>query len=135
MIRCYNTLTKQYQLVETSEIVETEYKRSYWREEQQGRRYYQRALALNEEIAYRSVYNKRVEDMVIEAEEIELLQKHIIKLSEKERLIIDCIYYQGMTKTATAKVLGVSDVHIGRLDKKIKTKLKESILEDYDYYV
>jgi len=46
----------------------------------------------------------------------------------RERLVIDLRYYRGLTQDQTAKILGVSQVQISRIEKKAILLLRERIL-------
>ena len=46
------------------------------------------------------------------------------RLSEQERTLIEMRYFQNKTQSAVAKVLGISQVQVSRLEKKILLKLR-----------
>ena len=46
------------------------------------------------------------------------LRDAIARLTERERLIIDLRYFHGLTQEKVARVIGVSQVQISRLEKK-----------------
>lgn len=64
-------------------------------------------------------------------EEKEKLLNHILlkellnELDEKERKLIEYRYYKDMTQTEVAKELGISQVQVSRLEKKILKNLRE----------
>lgn len=64
-------------------------------------------------------------------EEKEKLLNHILlnellnSLNEKERKLIEYRYYKEMTQTEVAKKLGISQVQVSRLEKKILKNLRE----------
>ena len=53
-----------------------------------------------------------------------LLEEMLAKLDKKERQLIYMRYYQDKTQTEIAKVMGVSQVQVSRLEKKILKKMK-----------
>ena len=53
-----------------------------------------------------------------------LLEEMLAKLDKKERQLIYMWYYQDKTQTEIAKVMGVSQVQVSRLEKKILKKMK-----------
>ena len=53
-----------------------------------------------------------------------LLEEMLAKLDKKERQLIYMRYYQDKTQTEIAKVIGVSQVQVSRLEKKILKKMK-----------
>ena len=48
-------------------------------------------------------------------------------LSEKEQMLILLRFYRGMTQDKTAKVLGVSQVQVSRMEKKASEFLRKAI--------
>ena len=58
------------------------------------------------------------------------LEMEIDKLSNKEKLIIQMRYYLDFNQEAVAKRLGISQVQVSRLEKKIIQKLKTRLVED-----
>lgn len=54
-----------------------------------------------------------------------LLEQLLKKLEEKERRLIELRYYQEMTQTEVAKELGISQVQVSRLEKKILKRLRK----------
>ena len=52
------------------------------------------------------------------------LKEAIRRLPERERLVIDLRYYRGLTQDQTAKILGVSQVQISRIEKKALGNLR-----------
>lgn len=55
------------------------------------------------------------------------LREAIAALPEKERLVISLRYFRGMTQDKAAKVLGVSQVQISRLERRAVDMLKKVI--------
>ena len=51
----------------------------------------------------------------------------IKELENREKQIILLRYYRGKTQTEVAKMLGVTQVQISRIEKKILTKMKEKM--------
>ena len=54
------------------------------------------------------------------------LREAIDQLPEKERMTILLRYFRGMTQEQTARVLGVSQVQISRLEHRGLKRLRES---------
>ena len=53
------------------------------------------------------------------------LKQAILKLSERERTVIDLRYFHGLTQERVAKVLAVSQVQVSRIEKKALGNLRE----------
>ena len=54
------------------------------------------------------------------------LREAIDRLPEKERMTILLRYFKGLTQEQTARVVGVSQVQISRLERRGLTRLRES---------
>lgn len=52
------------------------------------------------------------------------LKEAMMKLPERERTVIDLRYYHGLTQDKTAKIMGVSQVQISRIEKKALALLR-----------
>lgn len=59
-----------------------------------------------------------------------MLEEAIQALSERERLIVYLRYYQDQTQSQVAKRLGVSQVQVSRLEKKILQEMKSLIKKE-----
>lgn len=53
------------------------------------------------------------------------LREAIEQLPEKERMVIDLRYYHALTQDSTARIVGVSQVQISRLEKRALKTLRE----------
>lgn len=60
--------------------------------------------------------------------EVVSLRESVSKLPEKERNVIALRYFRGLTQDKTAKILGVSQVQVSRLEKRAIEMLRESML-------
>lgn len=56
-----------------------------------------------------------------------MLKDYIEKLEPKEKKIILLRYFRGMTQTEIARMLGVSQVQISRIEVKVLKYLKEEL--------
>ena len=61
-------------------------------------------------------------------DELLLLRETVKKLDLNERMIINLRYFYDKTQSETAKQMGISQVQVSRLEKKILGKIKEKIL-------
>ncbi len=55
------------------------------------------------------------------------LREAVAALPEKQRAVLRLRYWRGMTQTAAAKVLGVSQVQVSRLERKALDALREAL--------
>jgi len=56
------------------------------------------------------------------------LREAIDKLTEREKMVIILRYYRGMTQSAAARVLDVSQVQVSRLEKKAVETLRKELM-------
>lgn len=89
---------------------------------------------------YRSVYGKDGKEILLldqmksqgtETEE-QIMNRLLVnqllqKLSEQERRLIELRYFQNKTQTCVAKELGISQVQVSRLEKKILIRMREKM--------
>lgn len=68
-------------------------------------------------------------DGYMEEEMIEriALKEAVGKLPQRERLVIDLRYFHGLTQDKTARILGVSQVQVSRIEKKALSELRKYI--------
>ena len=59
--------------------------------------------------------------------QFELLKEAVGKLPQRERLVIDLRYFRGLTQDKTARIMGVSQVQISRIEKKALAELRKYI--------
>ncbi len=57
------------------------------------------------------------------------LREAVAQLPEKERMTVLLRYWRGMTQDAAARVLGVSQVQVSRLEKRAVARLRELLAE------
>ncbi len=57
------------------------------------------------------------------------LREAVRNLPEKERMVVVLRYFRGMTQSSAAKVMGISQVQVSRLEKKAMGHLKEQLEE------
>jgi len=71
-----------------------------------------------------------LEDVLTDGSMEETLVEHIAlkeaisRLPERDRTVIDLRYYRGLTQDKTAKILGVSQVQVSRIEKKALQQLR-----------
>ena len=57
------------------------------------------------------------------------LDEAIARLPEKERMVISLRFFHGLTQDKTAKILGVSQVQVSRLERRALGQLREIMVE------
>jgi len=59
----------------------------------------------------------------------EMLIKQLLdRLNERERMLIDLRYFKEQTQVQTARTLGMSQVQVSRLEKKILLKMRKEAM-------
>lgn len=132
MLKCYDTLSRQYKEVIVDEALEIELKRSCWREEMSERRYHHRMKKYEEYIPQR--HQQDILDTIILNQEIAILRDCIANLPERSQELLYLKYHCDMTDIEIGKKLGISNSYVGRLNKKIKSQIREEMLSKYEYY-
>lgn len=56
-----------------------------------------------------------------------ILQKAFGVLNEREQAILECAYYKNMSQKETGELLGISQMHVSRLQRRALEKLREAI--------
>ena len=56
------------------------------------------------------------------------LRDAIASLPQRERMVIVLRYYRGFTQERTARVIGVSQVQVSRIERKAVQHLREKLL-------
>ena len=98
------------------------------------------ALDLNEDAVKKLAEEVTAEGFTLEStlaaepQELPLLEKLSLRsaieaLPEREKLTIVLRYYRGMTQQQAARILGVSQVQVSRLERRAITALREALRE------
>lgn len=56
-----------------------------------------------------------------------LIEELLSELSEQERTLIEMRYFQEQTQSAVAKELGISQVQVSRLEKKLLLRMRSRL--------
>jgi RNA polymerase sigma factor (sigma-70 family) len=70
-----------------------------------------------------------VAEIYEETQLLESLREALQTLSDNERLLVDCIYFNGLTEQETAKILNVTQKTVNVRKQKIIKKLRESLID------
>ena len=57
------------------------------------------------------------------------LRQAVASLSDRERQVVELRYFRGLTQDKTAKILGVSQVQISRMERKAVERLRKILLD------
>ena len=70
-----------------------------------------------------------VAEIYEEAQLLECLQEALEALSEVERRLVECIYYDGLTEQETAAILKIAQQNVNRKKHKIIKKLRDRLID------
>ncbi len=56
-----------------------------------------------------------------------VINQFLVKLNEKERQLISMRYFQDKTQVEIAKCMGISQVQVSRMEKRILLHLREEV--------
>lgn len=59
----------------------------------------------------------------------EALKSAMKALGDTEKQLVDCRFFKGLSQSETAKRLGVSQMFVSRLERKVLAKLKDGLKE------
>ncbi len=62
-----------------------------------------------------------------QADQRMLLEKAFQVLNEREKEILQCTYYENLSQKETGEKLGISQMHVSRLQRRALQKLRDSI--------
>lgn len=138
-VSVFNTVTKQYEMVEVSKEVYEVYKRSEWREEKE------RAVCAVRQVPISSLiggefglenfheYIELCEDIQNQEEEIEDIKDKVAsameELNQDERALIQALFYDELSEMECAALLSISQPAVHKRKVKILAKLKK-IMEE-----
>jgi len=98
-----------------------------------NREEYQRTRSKTKHVLFEAAFFADVTIDVAEAFEeaqlLECLREAILVLSEKERKLIECIYFDGLTEQKTADILKMKQQNVNRDKHKIIKKLRDSLVD------
>jgi RNA polymerase sigma factor (sigma-70 family) len=98
-----------------------------------NREEYQRARSKAKHISLDEIiladYTADVMEAYEEAQLLMCLREALQTLSKKERLLIKCIYYDGLTQQKTAAILMVSQQYVSKHHEKIIQKLRNCLID------
>lgn len=130
MLRYYSEIIGRVVEVDVGEVIEREVRRSYWREQKQKERYNRRVLPLEDGYGFDRDYCSFVDRLILE-EQIEVLREVLSELDEKQRSVVQCIYYDEMKLCDTAKLLGMTAPYLSKYHKKLKGVIREKFMKRY----
>jgi len=94
---------------------------------------YQRARSKIKDVSLNeSVINASTADVMEDYEETQLLEslrESLKTLNDKDRRLIEYLFYDGLTERETAAILGVSHQAVGKQKRRIIAKLRNSLID------
>ena len=137
-VTVFNTITSEFEEVSVSKAVYNEMRRGEWRIQKNDEKHGNNetpfsSLIGGENAAYEN-FHEFIDDgqnplsLMVEAEEVPELHKAICQLNEEDRLLIEAIYYKGISEREYAKVQGVAQPTIHWKKVRILKNLKKFFL-------
>lgn len=136
----FNTITKQYEMVEVSKEVYEVYKRSEWREEKADATCAIRQIPISSLIGGEfglenfHEYVEMCEDIQNREEELEEMKDRvsegIARLDTDEKALVQALFYEEMSEKEYAQVLGMSQPAVHKRKMKVLAKLKKILTEE-----
>ncbi len=137
-VTVFNTVTSEYEEVSVSKAVYNEYRRGEWRIQKNDEKHGDNetpfsSLIGGENAAYENFHEFVDESqnpllLVLEKEEAPDLHKAICQLSEEDRLLVESIFFKGMSEREYAEKCGVSQPTIHWKKVRILKYLKKILL-------
>lgn len=131
--RIYTIVVKK-ERIEVSREVYYAYHKARETERYQRQVAYQKEMSLERfqeegvNAEYQAVrFHKGIEDELILAEEIRRLYEALNELEVEERLLIDELFFRGVTEGELAKRLGLTQQAVSKRKKKLLERLREKI--------
>lgn len=132
----FNTVTNEYIEVEVTKAVFDCYRRTDWNINKNNQKharntipfsYLCRSDDMNENIKVFASEDENPEQ-IYEAKEINrILKEAIRKLPERERIVIEYIFFRGLTAIETGKILGISEQGVNKRKRSAFEKIKAEI--------
>ena len=140
-VSVFNTITKQYEMVEVSKEVYEVYRRTGWNAEKDDKRFHSHITnASDMECDFKDAFESlssyvnecilRFEREMEHLEIKEIISKALEELNPKERELINAIYFEGKTLEQYGSELGVSKQTIHQRRNRILRILKTKILKN-----
>lgn len=142
-VSVFNTITKQYEMVEVSKEVYEVYKRTEWQCENDDRRFCARQMPFSDLHGNQDDCCENYREFIAQCEsdfedafddesvEVEPLVKRAMSiLNEAERTLIEELYFKKRTEADIAREMKVSQQAIHKRKKKILLKMRKEI-EDF----
>ena len=138
-VSVFNTITKQYEMVEVSKEVYEVYKRTEWREEKADATCAIRQIPISSLIGGEfglenfHEYVEMCEDIQNQEEELEDLKARVAsameKLDQDEKELIQALFFDELSEKEYAALLNISQPAVHKRKVKILAKLKGILAE------
>lgn len=131
MLRYYSAIIGSVVELDVSDELEREIRRSYWREAKSRERFLQRCLPLEEGYGFEEDKDSSIEAIIVHNEAIEALKQVLETLTDRQRQAVQCLYYDELSLTETAHILGISVPRMSQYHKRLKEIIKQRFIELY----
>ena len=126
----FDKISKQWVELDLNDEVGVFLKRSYWKEDAQERRYYNRKLDFEDELDYESyLTTEPCEEIVISKITMVELYSAIETLDKADRLLVYLRYFKDLKLKEISVYVGLSEAQASRKIKKISQVLKRELVD------
>lgn len=126
----FDKISKQWVELDLNDEVGIFLKRSYWREDAQERRYYNRKLDFEDELDYESyLTTESCEELVMSKITMVELYSAIEVLDQADRLLVYLRYFKDLKLKEISVYVGLSEAQVSRKIKKICQILKRELVD------
>lgn len=126
----FDKISKQWVELDLNDEVGIFLKRSYWREDAQERRYYNRKLDFEDELDYESyLTTESCEELVMSKITMVELYSAIEVLDQADRLLVYLRYFKDLKLKEISVYVGLSEAQVSRKIKKICQVLKRELVD------
>ncbi len=126
----FDKISKQWVELDLNDEVGVFLKRSYWREDAQERRYYNRKLDFEDELDYESyLTTESCEELVVSKSVVLELYSALGTLDQADRLLVYLRYFRDLKLKEISVYVGLSEAQVSRKIKKICQVLRRELVD------
>jgi len=129
LIKCYDTMSGKYVMVEVSKEIQEFMYRSYWKEDMQNRRYLKRKVSITDDVEF-LFEGKDIFDLVVSNLEKEQLNQVVNRLNKREKEIVYHVYCNNLNLSEAAREIGISATYVSQLNKRLIERLRVDLVEE-----
>ena len=129
LMKCYDTMSGKYVMVEVSKEIQEFMHRSYWKEDMQNRRYLKRKVSITDGVEF-LFEGDDIFDLVASNLENDRLNQAVNCLNEREKEVVYHVYCNNLNLSEAARKIGISATYMSRLNKRLIERLRVDLVEE-----